>query len=274
MARTLRVAVWRGSFAVLLAAVPAAACTAHETWLMPQRFVLPAGAAVDLTLTSGMHFPRLASPIRPERVKRAIMRTANGEVVLTIRPATAHALHFVSPKLPAGDAVFGVGLHPRSLELTDAKVEEYFAEIAAPAPVRAAWAKVQGRTRWKETYVKHARSCTFAAQPSATEPCGEPLGLPLELVPLQRLSTLGVGDRVRFRLLWQGTALAGIPVGWMDEHSSQRHFSVSDSNGDVEFTPGAAGRALLYAVYLRPGADGILWMSDFTTQTMEVRAPR
>jgi hypothetical protein len=264
----------QGAFAALLAAVPAISCTAHETWLMPQRFVQPAGATVDLTLTSGMHFPRLDAPIRPERVANAVARTENGEVALTIRPATAHALHLVSPQLPAGDAAFGVRLHPRSIELTDAQVEEYFAEIAASTPVRAAWAKVQGRTRWKEIYIKHARSCTFADHPSATERCSEPMGMPLELVPLRRLSSLTVGDRVRFRLLWQGKALAGIPVGWMDESSSKRHFSVSDSNGDVEFSPGAAGKALLYAVYLRPGADGTPWISDFTTQTIEVRAPR
>ena len=46
----------------------------HDTWLLPARFQVPAGARIQLEPTSGMTFPRPKSSIQPDRLAATGLR--------------------------------------------------------------------------------------------------------------------------------------------------------------------------------------------------------
>jgi len=67
------------------------------------------------------------------------------------------------------------------LSLTPAQVEEYIAEIGASEQVRARWQRQQ---RWRETYAKLAKSYVGFGDTAGDLSWREPVGLELEIVPL------------------------------------------------------------------------------------------
>ena len=55
---------------LLLSLLAAAPALAHDTWLLPRAWRPAAGDSLSLDLTSGMHFPNLDAPMKPERIVR------------------------------------------------------------------------------------------------------------------------------------------------------------------------------------------------------------
>jgi uncharacterized GH25 family protein len=57
------------------------------------------------------------------------------------------------------------------------------------------WLRWRRQQRWRETYVKLAKTFVRVGQPTADQSWREPVGLALEIVPLADPSTLLVGSR-------------------------------------------------------------------------------
>lgn len=102
--------------------------SAHETWLAPSRFSGVPGEKIELSLASGMKFPELEYAIRPERVAAARIRLAGEEKALTMPKRDESALRFKEKFGAAGLVTAWVTLFPKTLELSEEKVGEYFEE--------------------------------------------------------------------------------------------------------------------------------------------------
>lgn len=255
---------------VVLLAVAARAAVAHDTWILPERFVLPAAKTIACEMTSGMAFPRLESAIERSRVERAEVRLAGASRNLGERRTENHALAFLVPLKAAGVATVGVVLTPRSLDLTPAQVAEYLEEIGAPESVRAARAAAPG-ARWHETYRKQAKTYVRVGE-AADEGWREPFGFALELVPQADPTRLAAGGTLAVRLLRDGKPAAGLAVGMVRAGEKSGSLQTTDADGRVTLAFARRGRYLLRATELRPeDATGETWSSDFTTLTLEVR---
>lgn len=247
-----------------------AASPAHDTWIRARN-----EAAGDRTLvfdlSSGMAFPALDTAIAPERVASAGLRLNGREVPLVVRGRGQSSLELLATPPAPGLAIAWVTLHPRALELTSAQVREYLEDITAPASVREAWSARGGR--WRERYVKHAKTCLRIGGGAGDGSWAQPVGLALEIVPESDPTALRVGDRLSVRLLKNGAPLAALAIGI--EPSRVRALSPrSDAEGRVSFVVEMAGPLLLHATELRPSSRADLeWESDFTTLALEV-APR
>lgn len=244
---------------------------AHETWLTPSEFSTTTGEKVEFRLTSGMRFPELDYAIRPERVATALFRLGGGEHAFATPCRGKSALRFAATFASAGLVTVWVSLAPKTLELSEEKVTEYFAEIDAPADVRKRWASVKGKIPWRETYTKCAKTFLAIGESRADQSWKNPVGLPLEIVPLSGPTSLKVGEKAGFRLLENGQPLPNIALGLIAEKDSRRDFQMTDSEGRATFTLGKTGRALFFAVHLRWRDDH--WQSNFTTLTIQVADP-
>ncbi len=242
--------------------------SAHETWLAPASFAPEPGTQVTFSLTSGMKFPALEHAIRPERIRIARFRQGTLETDLGSSSSARSALQFQAAFPAAGFVAAWVTLEPRTLELTDAKVREYFAEINASPEIRDHWAQRKGRRKWKETYTKHAKTFLRVGDAPPDASWEKPVGLLLEFVPLQNPVTLKVGEHAGFLLLENGNPLRNCAVGLLFEGNPKRQFQTTDAEGRVTFELARPGQALFYAVQLR--ANGEEWQSDFTTLTLSV----
>ncbi len=261
---------FRVPVALALCLCAAQAAVAHDTWLLPEQFLLPKGKTIACEMTSGMRFPRLEAAIERSRVERADLRFRGAVGTLQERRSETHALAFLLPLKGTGLATVAVALKPRTLELTTAQVTEYLAEIGAPEAVRAAWAASPGKT-WRETYRKLAKTIVRVGEGEDIS-WREPMGLPFELVPEGDPTRLAQGQTLVLRLLRDGQPRAGAAVGVLRGGEASGVLLTSDADGRVTASFPKRGRYLLRATELRPeGTGGETWASDFTTLTVEVR---
>jgi len=261
---------WRAPLALALGLCAARAAVAHDTWLLPEQFVLSKAKTIVCEMTSGMRFPRLESAIERSRVERADLRFRGVVARIEERRSESQALAFLLPLRGAGVATVAVALKPRTLELTPAQVGEYLAEIGAPDSVSAAWAASPGKV-WRETYRKLAKTVVRVGETEDSS-WSEPMGLPFELVPEGDPTRLALGKTLVLRLLRDGKPRAGLAIGVVRAGEAAGTLLTTDADGRVTASFPKRGRYLLRSTELLPeGAGGDAWTSDFTTLTVDVR---
>lgn len=255
-----------------LGLLAAGALLAHDTWLLPDRLALAPGQGTTLALTSGMAFPKTETAIRPERVRTAQVRLGGRTTTLKSAGSSRGALRFRHTFPAEGVATLWVSLAPRDLALEPGDVAHYLDEIAAPDSVRAAYEAQPAPRRWRERYVKHAKTFVRVGDPAGGRSWAEPVGQHLELVPLDDPTALRPGSALAVRVLRGGAPLAGFPVGVVRAGGAQAALARSDAEGVLRITLPEAGRWMLRGTELRRGSAQVIdWESDFTTLTVEVR---
>jgi uncharacterized GH25 family protein len=246
----------------------------HDTWLSPARSSVPVGATVTLDLTSGMAFPLLEYAIKAERIERAVVRLGGQQIELSERRAAAKSLRFTKRLETPGVATAAVSLQPKALELTPRKVAEYLAEIGAGPEIRQAWAQMKPQ-RWREVYVKHAKTFVRVGAGEPDQSWAEPIGLGLEIVPETDPTQLHAGAEFPVRVLKNGQPLAAFPLGLLRANARHGIIQKTDAAGRTVFKLPAAGKWLLRGTELRRAATADRdWESDFTTLTVAVLATR
>jgi len=270
--RALLTAARSAAAAIAATVLLAGSVLAHETWLLPKSFVAAAGATVELELTSAMTFPQPEHAIAADRLAVALGRTGNTTTALTVAGKDARFLRLAYRPENPGLAVAWISLKPRTIDLADHLIAEYFDEIGASAALRAEWQRRRGKEKWKETYAKHAKVYFVSGKEMRDGSAQQPLGLTLELVPLTAVTSLRAGDRLPVRLLKHGKPLAGLPVGTIIEGESTRSFVSTDADGLATLRLTRPGRVLLFSTDLRRTARDDAWESDFTTLVIQVGA--
>ncbi|MBL8152117.1 MAG: DUF4198 domain-containing protein [Blastocatellia bacterium] len=241
--------------------------SAHDTWLLAGKSRAEAGEKIELSLTSGMDFPKSETAIKPERIAVAACRVAGQTLNLGSRQLGKDALQ-VSLNLPnkEGLATVWIKLKPRPIELTPDKVEEYLQEIDAPKEIRETWQ--QGSKRWREVYTKHAK--TFILVGKSDDSWSSPVGLGLEIVPEKDPTKLHSGDTLPVRVLKKGKPFANFSISFVNSLGKQVDQKHTDKDGRVEFSVNQAGRWLMRGTDLRKSSKPrVDWESDFTTLTFE-----
>jgi hypothetical protein len=246
---------------------------AHDTWLQPERFAATPGATLELGLTSADGFNGSDTAIKPERVARVLGRLGGEAVAIAEPVAGAKALGFSATFTRPGIAVLGIELKPRLLELAPDKIELYFREIHAGDELRATWAAVPEPRRWRESYVKQAKTFVRVGAPLAGDRgWAEPLGLALEIVPERDPTALRAGDELPVRVLRGGAPFAGFVMAFVSAGETREHVTVTDEAGRASALLDAPGAWLVHGTDLRRAkAAGLEWESDFTTMVIEAK---
>jgi len=245
---------------------------AHDTWLQPERFAATPGAMLEFGLTSADGFNGPDTAIKPERVAAVRGRLAGDTLAMTVPVAGEKALRFSATLPRPGVAVIGVELKPRVLELEPDKIELYFREIHADESLRAVWTAGPEPRRWRESYVKNAKTFVRVGEPAADDRAwAQPMGLRLEIVPERDTTTLGAGDNLPVRVLRGGGPLAGFTIAFVSAGETREHVAVTDEDGRARATLDVRGAWLVHGTDLRRAtAPEWEWESDFTTMVVEV----
>lgn len=241
---------------------------AHDTWLAPDRFHVAAPAAVTLSLTSGMEFPKLDHAIKADRIAVSRARYEARVVDLAVRNDAPNAVLLPANAL-AGVTTFWVVLHPRRSELKREQVREYVEHlnIAEPARVIASWEKRRATTL-KYRYTKYAKTFTRAGSEDVGRAWSEPTVMRLELVPESDPTRRKVGDTLRIRLLDEGKPRPHYPVSVV--HAEVTRNYRTDAQGRVAIDIPSAGPYLVRATTLVPAAvRDADWDVHFTTLSFE-----
>ena len=248
------------------------AAAGHDTWLMPRRTFVKRHSKMLLDLTSGMSFPLLDTSIKKDRIDVARCQFKGKVDDIASRMSAPNSLLLEESFNEAGIATCWVELKPRQLELTEKQVEEYFEEIDASPSVRQSWANMKAPKRWREIYVKHAKTFSYIGDTEKDQSWSEPVGMSLEIVPGKNPATIKPGAEFPVKILKDGAPLANFPVSIVLGGDPHREFQATDSEGIATFKIMSAGKYLLRGTNLRPSTKPDLeWESDFTTLTIQVR---
>jgi len=260
----------------ILLLIPAAigfarVASAHDTWLLPDRFEVAAKQTVTLDLTSGMAFPALETGPKRERVEAALCRLAGQNSDISDISAGPKSLVFKKELSNAGIAAVWVKLPSKSIELKPEQVQEYIDEIDAPASLKKQWEEMKPQ-RWRELYTKHTKTFVRVGDPKADRSWAEPIGQALEIVPEKDPTALRAGDELSVRVLKNGAPFSDFSLNAVAAGETKGETRKTDSAGRVVFHLSKAGAWLLRGTDVRKSlkADAD-WESDFATLTLEVK---
>lgn len=250
----------------LLALLACTASMAHDTWLAVDARATERERLV-LLLTSGDHFPRPGVAVAAARLETSECRQAGEPVPLRAQAAAGPALRlFAAPVAPGAPVACWLRLKPRTIDLTEDKVEAYLREIDASREVRDLWERMPRPRRWTETYAKNAR-IELGAVDAALQPPADMPGLRIERLP----PTAARGADVELRLTAQGRPLDALAVSFIHARSGRHLRGRTDREGRVVFAAPAAGRWMASATDLRPvDATQGRWQSEFSTLVIEM----
>ena len=227
---------------VLLHLFAAGSILAHDTWVTPSTYFAAPGKPVTFELTSGMKFPALETGPKTERIAQAGFRSAAEKGDLKDLKGGKDALRSTASFSQPGIVTVWFEAKPKELELTDDDVREYLEEIHAPDSVRAVWDKRQKGAKWKESYIKCAKTVVVVGDGADDKTFAEPVGMSLEMVPLTNPAKAQPGEELTLKLLRDGQPLPQASIALVREGHADRIFQVTDAEGRVTFKPGKAGQ--------------------------------
>ena len=265
----LRTFNWSRAVSGLLITAFAWQSSAHDTWLVPERFHRSESGAVTLSLTSGMEFPQLEHAIKRDRVAIAEARGESGRLVEVRVSGDAAKSLTLKAQAPRGVTAFWVVLQPRPSELKAEQVREYVDHLNVPDPAAMyeAWRK-KGATALNYRYTKYAKTFVRAATSGGSRSWSDAVGLRLELVPENDPTRLTAGQTLRLVLFDEGKARWRHPVSVINGGATRMY--MTDDDGRVTIDVRSAGQYLVRATTVEPSAIPTSeWDVHFTTLTFE-----
>ena len=263
--------------AVILSGVPLAA---HDMWIEPATFAPEVGQVVSVRLRVGQDL--LGDPLLldPSLVNQFVVKDAEGlrPVVRRDGGDPAGLLRVASPGL----LVIGYRSNPSAIEMAAEKFNQYVKEEGLEAVLAMRASRNETGSPAHELFSRCAKSLVFSGAPIEA-PGDRPLGFTLELVAERNPYSIGPGQDLPVRLIYENRPLAGALVVAMNRLNPMEKLSArTDKDGRVRFklrpgapsaAKGAGGMWLIKAVHMVPAPAGAHaeWTSFWASLTFELR---
>lgn len=263
--------------ALLLLAGGASLASAHDFWVVPELFRVPAGWTVHASGQTGMEFPESEAAVAPERVRAAELVSA-GETVPVERTARSGTSLMMEASPPAeGQWWVAVALHAREIRLSPEQFDDYLLHDGVWNVLErrreAAGAPGASGDSVRESYTKYAKALIQVGE-GGEEVHDEPVGHPVEIVLLDDPFRLRPGEELHARVLWRGRPLADQVVfaGRAGAGSGPTAHAVTDGEGVVRFHVFVPGRWYLKTIHMERAreASGLDYRSWWATTTFRV----
>ncbi len=255
---------------------------AHDFWLIPDYSIRP-GQVMKISAHSGDGFPTGDSSVDADRFARFELHGARGRTdVSGIRVLEKLTEAEVLVRNP-GTYVLAVEIKPRPIELAAKDFNEYIAHEGLTEVIRKRAKDKKQDASGKELYAKFAKSI-FRVGDTGDATALQPVGLKLEIVPLQDPAGVRLGEKLAVRVLFDGKPLPHAQVAavtdafpWRAAGDHDYLFVTRTSLEGIALIPlTGAGNWLLRMVHMIPAAPGKdqEWESFFSTLTFQVAAPK
>lgn len=254
-----------------LAVSPFAA--AHEFWLWPSPFAIPAGGMATLAMYVGEHFSGEQVAFTPGQAASIQVHAHHAQIDLgrhmRLR-AEQPVLHLSFPK--AGTHVLAFDSAPSVITLSADKFHAYLHEEGLDAIIRQREQDGTAATPGRERYRRNAKTLLRVGKPDGSYAART--GQRLEILPLADPLKASPGDTVGFRLLFDDKPLSGVLVkAWHRKGGQTLAIRArSDAEGKVRLTLPYAGPWMVSTVHMIPVGDSADadWDSFWGNITFEI----
>ena len=260
-------------FAILFVAL-AGAANAHDSWLEPKSFEVPAGGRVPLTLYVGHHGEQRSARLSPRPRWLAAMRSTGptGSTSLAGTPGfdPARGVRLNAP----GDHLLSLSTSDFRHSMSPDKFADYVREEGLTL-AGAAFARAPVRSRpVRESYRRYAKALVRASGTgSGRSAIARRLGQRLEIVPGADPRSLAAGSRLPATIWYRDRPLGGALVALIDLDRPKAEAATARSapDGGVSFAVPGPGRWLLNVVWSEPSRDpAVDFQTSFASLTFGV----
>lgn len=262
----------RLSFQGLIVLVMAASAVAHDFWVQPSSFRVPASEEVKVLLRVG-HAGEITEVARnPDRIEKFIVAGPDGQKDMPGKDGASPAGQIRLDK--PGLHVIGFRSKHSSIELEAEKFEGYLREEGLEQIIETRKQRGQSSAPGKELYSRCAKSLVVVGDELPAE-ADRTLGFRLELIALKSPMSLKPGDDLPLQLLLDGKPCAGALVKLKDPLSKNEQPSSAartDKDGKASVKLDAPGMRLATAVHMleAPKDSGADWESLWASLTFQV----
>jgi hypothetical protein len=174
---------------------------AHDLWLEADSFRVPGpGELVLVRAGNGTIYGRSENAVSPDRIARLILLGPGGAAVdPPIPEVQGDWLHLAFTPQAAGTYSLALATRPNLIRLTGEEFTEYLMHDGIPAVLRQREQDgISGRDE-VEQYSKYVKALLQVGSTSADD-CSRPLGLEIEILPLENPSGGSISCRWRPRI--------------------------------------------------------------------------
>lgn len=249
--------------------------TAHDLYLMPNAFVVPAGGEVTFSIYNGDAFPQATSRVYLDRLRNLKLhsRTASPELPAFTMDGTARANSTIKTAA-AAHLILTVETASRTEGMKADEFLDYLKEENLTNVIALREKSGEAAKDAQERYTKYSK--TIVRIGAGDGYFNQPVGLPIELIPEKDPLALKAGEALPVRLLFRGKPAAGITVIASRSAGGAPGITApagtTDKDGRLSIPIPGAGRWRLHAIQMErstdPSAD---WESFWATLTFETR---
>lgn len=219
-----------------LVAVLALASTAraHDSWVIASKSSVEPGRTVRVAFVTGETFPVSEHAAAPQRVASWVIAGAGRRSAVEGFAVDGMELAAQVRVARPGVHVVVVALHPRFIELDGPAFGEYLREEKARAALAEREERGEQDRPGREMYTKCGKAFIEAGETAGDTAYREPVGHPLEIVPLSNPCRWNAGDEVLVRVLLEGRPAAAQRVSsgreGLPQHTYEQH-ATTDRDG-------------------------------------------
>ena len=240
------------------AALWTTAATAHDFFLMPQKFEADAKSGALIQATVGSSFPSAEIVVTVDRVDKTLAN-APGKPEVHVLGAGEKSLNLHVAGAGNGLLVAAVGTKPRDVDYGEDRIPLILGEYrVAPDAVAAVNALPKPRN-WQVVSRRFAKTFVCIDSCRDRSAAEKSMGASLEFVG----SSSGLDH---FQLLAGGKPLANYPVDLVGSDGKRQHLS-TDAKGAVHLAAAARGTMMLFAAKLEPPVGAARFTLDLTSLT-------
>jgi uncharacterized GH25 family protein len=248
--------------------------SAHEFWILPDRFVPPAKTPVSLSLLVGENFVGEVAPFGLPLVASLRLHTSAGmQDLRAVVPAEVSQARVPMAFAQTGTHLLSLDTHPSTIELAPDKFTAYLREEGLERVIARREALGQTATPGRERFRRHVKTLLSVGGASDAS-YGTRTGQILELLPLANPQTRLADGVLPMKLMFNGEPLQGALVkAW---HQGERQLTVlrarTDARGRITYRLPWSGVWMVSVVHMVPvtGEPGVDWDSHWGNLTFEL----
>ncbi len=250
--------------------------SAHEFWMVPDRFAPPVKAPVSLSLLVGENYVGDAAPFGLALVASLRLHTRAGEQDLrAVVPTEVAQVRVPMAFAQKGTHLLSLDTHPRTIELPPDKFTAYLREEGLERVIAQREALGQSATPGRERFRRHVKTLLSVGGASDAS-YGARTDQLLELLPLANPQTRLADGALPMQLMFNGEPLEGALVkAW---HQGNNQITVlrarTDARGRFTYRLPWSGVWMVSVVHMVPvnGEPGVDWDSHWGNLTFELPA--
>lgn len=244
---------------IAIASVLGSAASAHDFFLLPERFTTASAGTVNIRATVGSSFPKPEVALTADRAEH-VLAIGRGRPSVRVAGVGADAMNLQVTGARAGLLAVGVASKARDVDYGEDRIPLILGEYRVLPQAAAAVEALPRPRTWEVSSRRFAKTFICVRTCGGRSVAERSFGAHLEFVGRRSSSD-------HFRLLARGRPLPNYPVDLVGPDGKRQHLT-TDSRGDVRLPANARGMLMLFAAKLQPPVGQGRFTLDLTSLTI------